>query len=224
MQPHEYQVHVTNNEHLKDNKFLLQLTYPNGFRFLAGQFVMIKAIKDGKEIMRPYSIMSLPDEDHLLFYIKLFEQGQLTPILYNAKPGDEFFISGPFGNLTHQTIGIPEHIIFIGIGTGIAPIRPLVHYYAQYQATTKLTVIHQERYEQNLIFAHEFRQMTRYFPVLSKEKSKNALHGHFQDYVNKWFDKNATYVIVARRQIVNELEDFLLKRGVAGDFIFKERY
>ncbi len=57
-------------------------------QFKAGQFVSFKETLNGKEITRPYSIVSLPDGNRFELCLNLVHEGVFTLIFFTPKPGD----------------------------------------------------------------------------------------------------------------------------------------
>ncbi len=219
-----YNINVIQNKKVSDNRFLLTTTKPQNFNYLPGQFAILQEINDGVKMARPYSILSVPQEKVLMFYIKMVPEGMLTPKLYKKEPGDVIYLTGPYGHLTHLEIGVPDKLILIAMGSGIAAVRPLAKYYASFRDTTKLTIIHQARFRDNLIFYDELKHLGNYIPVLSKEKTNDALFGHFPEYKNKWFDKRATYVIVGKSDKVEHFFNMLASWGADKSRMYTEKY
>ena len=93
------------------------------FTFKSGQFVILSLV-DGKEIRRSYSMASSPyDSDYLEFCIRLKQDGEFTPRLFNLDIGDKISFEGPYGNFLLKE---HEEKILIAGGTGIAPIRSML--------------------------------------------------------------------------------------------------
>ena len=59
---------MTHVHHFTDGLFSFRMTRPPGFRFRAGEFVMIGLPNAEKPVVRAYSIASPPWDDELEFY------------------------------------------------------------------------------------------------------------------------------------------------------------
>lgn len=108
---------------------LFRLQFEKPFSFVSGQFVMIHlpAGPDGKPVKRAYSIASSPKEKNSIqLCIRKVAGGSATTILHDLKAGDEVTVSGPLGvfKLDEKT---QKDIVFVAGGTGIAPIRSMLH-------------------------------------------------------------------------------------------------
>jgi len=98
---------------------------PDGFSFKPGQYCWI-SLPNSDYQPAPMAIASGNKEDYLKFSIRAW--GDLTNALFGASIGDEVTIDGPHGS------GFPEEklenqttIHLIAGGTGITPVRSLVH-------------------------------------------------------------------------------------------------
>lgn len=238
-----YTLKVKENKHLSDNRFLLKVEKPQNFQYLPGQFAVLAEQQGENLIQRAYSIASIPHEPFLLFFIRKVEGGALTPILYNKNPEDTVLMSGPYGHLTHNTIGVPNKLVLIAMGSGIAAIRPLAYYYTKFD-TVSLTIIHQAKFVDNLVFYNELKDIGKYIPVLSQEtgytkitnsavpssfvkaekQGKQFYVGHFPELKELWFKPDASYVIVGKRDRVEKFFDMLAKWGADTSRMYTEKY
>jgi NAD(P)H-flavin reductase/ferredoxin len=92
---------------------------PPGFEFEGGQFVQLQRPADG--VFRPYSIASIPSDEHLEFHIAVYPDGLFSPWLTSAA-GQEVRLCGPFGECSYVA-GEPERpLLLAATGTGLAPI------------------------------------------------------------------------------------------------------
>lgn len=138
-----YNAEVLSNERLNDALFVLKVrpdAAPPGF--VPGQFVNIgleprlpeHAGRDGL-VKRPYSIASAPSEPLLEFYVRLVEEGALTPGLMALESGDRLWADGRYiGKFTLDTL--PEtpaptvrDLVCVATGTGLAPFTSMLREY-----------------------------------------------------------------------------------------------
>ena len=91
--------------------------------FVAGQYMTIGVMVDGKIVQRPYSVASAPavaGSDGYEFYVRLVEGGTFTPLLWRLPVGHSMRMIGPKGKFMLQPDDERTHI-FISSGTGNAP-------------------------------------------------------------------------------------------------------
>ena len=83
---------VLSVRHWNDTLFSFTTTRDPGFRFKAGQCVLIGLEVDGKPLLRAYSMVSAPWEEQLEFYSIKVPKGPLTSRLQNIRPGDALLV------------------------------------------------------------------------------------------------------------------------------------
>jgi len=99
------------------------------FPYLAGQAVLVGA--QGAERRRPYSIAAAPEEsvrdDSLELLIGVDADGNPGGNL-RLEPGTLVDIDGPVGRFTFPRDPLERRFLFIAGGTGIAPLRAMLHH------------------------------------------------------------------------------------------------
>jgi ferredoxin-NADP reductase len=98
------------------------------FGFVAGQWLSFKTnLPDGEEITRAYSIASPPaDDNRFALCLNRVQDGFMSNFLCDMKEGDEIRCQGPFGDFILRPP--MRDTIFIATGTGIAPLRSMLHW------------------------------------------------------------------------------------------------
>jgi len=112
-------------------QFRFDLVEPEQIDFVPGQYVQLLAPvykKGGEEVYRAYSISSDPAEKHSIeTIIRLVPGGICTTYCFEyLKVGDEVKINGPYGDFRLSDTSTP--IVFIAGGSGMAPIKCILHY------------------------------------------------------------------------------------------------
>jgi ferredoxin-NADP reductase len=99
------------------------------FPYLAGQAVLLNL--HGGEKRRAYSIASAPEEaardDALELLVAVDADGNVGGDLRLA-PATLVDIEGPLGRFTFPTVPAERRFLFIAGGTGIAPLRAMLHH------------------------------------------------------------------------------------------------
>ena len=138
---HEAQVLTVH--HWTDRLFSFTTTREDGFRFVAGQFVMIGLPVDGRPLMRAYSIASSPYECELEFLSIKVPEGPLTSQLQHIKPGYKVLVGRkPTGTLVIQNL-MPGRILYLfASGTGLAPFLSIVRDPDTYERFDRVALVH----------------------------------------------------------------------------------
>ncbi len=81
----------------------------------------------GYQAERSYSIVSAPGEKLIEFGVQLLENGEVSPYLWQMKPGDQVEIKGPLGGHFIWTPDMSDPVVLIGGGSGICPLLSIYH-------------------------------------------------------------------------------------------------
>ncbi len=203
-----------------------------GFDFKAGQFVNLY-IKQGEKILRkPYSIASNPNKSNQIeFCIKHVEDGSMTPHLFSLDKGFEVEIMGPLGLFNLDLIGDSEKIVFIGAGTGVAPLRSMIKEILAKEVTKEVTLIFGVRDENHILYKDEFEEMSekhpnfKFVPIVSRPSEK--WQGR-QGYVHQNFDVidplNSEFFICGLTPMIEDSRKKLLELGALESSIHSEKF
>lgn len=142
---------VTHNTH--------HLTFdrPHGFTFVPGQAIEMSLQKDGwRDEGRPFTPVSLPDENNLEFVIKSYpDHGGVTEQIGRMQAGDAVRIKGPFGDMKDKGPGV-----FIAGGAGITPMIALLRKRLRANGTLDgSTLVFSNRTEADIIWREKFSAM-----------------------------------------------------------------
>lgn len=214
--------------------FRLALPKDVEFDFKAGQFAsfVLDIPGEAKTVKRPYSIASPPHWKGTLDFIwKRVEGGLVTNHLWDLKEGDELKIQAPLGIFTcHEPL--PEEILFISTGTGIAPFRSIIHDLLNKKASVKLVNIFGNRYENEIAYKEEFEQLEKdnsnfknIFTV-SRPQTWTGEKDYVQEMLKKYYPspKGRHIYICGLTKMINEVNQTALELGYQKDQIFFEKY
>jgi ferredoxin-NADP reductase len=165
------------------------------FNFVPGQFLSIKQHKpDGKEHTRAYSLASPPRGDNTFdLCLNRVESGFLSNWLCDRDEGATVEFHGPHGMFTLRE---PRRdSVFIATGTGIAPIRGMIHWLfekPERHEGHEFWLVFGTRYEENLYYRDEFQRLARehknfhYLPTLSRcGELWTGCKGYVQDHIRE---------------------------------------
>ena len=112
-------------------QFRLELIEPKVIDYTPGQYVQLLTPvyeKSSEEVYRAYSISSDPAEKNFIeLIIRLVPNGICTTYCFEyLKVGDEVKINGPYGKFRLSQSAAP--IVFIAGGSGMAPIKCMLHH------------------------------------------------------------------------------------------------
>ena len=184
---------------------------------------------------RSYSIASPPyDNNTFELAIVLNPKGLGTPYLWeNVDKESIIDVSKPLGKFTLQQ-PIEEDICFIGTGTGIAPLRSMIHFIFKNNIPHKnMYLIFGNRWEKDIIYHNEMKELAathkhfNYIPVLSRDNPGwNGKKGYVhQVYEEIFADKRpATFYLCGWRDMLHEARQRIEKMGYEKGKIKFESY
>lgn len=136
--------------------------------FTAGQWVSLRMPIAGSDtpLARSYSIASPPRTDNTFeIAVTLIEDGPGSAFLHSMSLGDTLSITDPAGFFTlPETIATP--LLFIATGTGLAPIRSMVHTALSQGVTVPMRVLYGTRYDNGVLWQDEWQSLTQRHPTL----------------------------------------------------------
>jgi ferredoxin--NADP+ reductase len=139
--------------HWTDRLFSFTCTRDPHFRFGAGQFAMIGLVVEGKPLVRAYSMVSPPWEEHLEFLSIKVQHGPLTSRLQHIRPGDGVLIGKKAtGTLVNDNL-LPGGVLWLfATGTGLAPFMSLVREPETYDRFDRIILVHTVRQVSELAY------------------------------------------------------------------------
>ncbi len=173
--------------------FVLDYTPDCDTKFIAGQFMMVHLEKDGKPHKKPYSIASSPSlGKQIELCIKKVEGGYVSSWFFTLKEGDAIHTSLPYGFFTVREPW-QDNIVFVGTGTGVAPLRGMIQNLYEKGCTKDIWLIFGNRYETDVLYHDEWRALEKkhknfhFIPTVSRGKNWSGETAYVQDIVKRIF-------------------------------------
>lgn len=185
--------------------------------FLPGQHVNIGLPGDED---RPYSLYNGIDEDSFEILVKEVKNGNVSKKLKKLQPGDIIAVGEPKGYFTiHQEFSQGKETYLICTGTGISPFHSYVKSYPElnYRLIHGISSV-SESYERNT-YTND-----RYFTCTSRDSSGNFI-GRITSFLEKAnLNMTASYFICGAYDMIDQVFDILISKGVIGGQIKSEGY
>lgn len=154
---------------LSHNTALYRFGLPNTKDVLGlpiGQHISIKAIIEGKEIMRSYTPTSLDTdaEGYFELLVKTYEKGNISKVIGNLNIGDMIQVRGPKG-FYHYSPNMFNNIGMVAGGTGISPMYQIVKAIATNPADkTKISLVYGNVSEEDILLKAELDKIVESNP------------------------------------------------------------
>jgi Na+-transporting NADH:ubiquinone oxidoreductase subunit F len=183
-------------------QFRFELVEPKTMDYIPGQYVQLLTPaykKSSEEVYRAYSIASDPAQKNIIdLIVRLVPGGICTTYCFEyLKIGDEVKLNGPYGEFRLSETNAT--IVFIAGGSGMAPIKCMLHHMKNTQSKRKATYYfgaNQPRELFHLDLMKEFEKQLpdfNFVPVVAKPKdgeTSNYETGFVTDAVRRGL-KNA---------------------------------
>jgi NAD(P)H-flavin reductase len=204
---------------------------PGEIMFLPGQFVSFEVQKPGLRfpVTRPYSIASPPSSRNTIdLLLNLVPGGPGSEYLFSLKSGDPVSFRGPAGTFVLREYP-DRRLLFVATGTGIAPIRSMIH--ARLPSPTPVTLIWGLRSERDLYYREELADLAERFPEFSYTITLSQPSSQWQGHTGRVqaaveaatsrVDDLAVY-ICGSRDMITSVTALIRSRGVCP--IHREQY
>lgn len=174
------------------------------FQFKSGQHITTKAIINGEDIRRSYSLCTSPDETDYRVAVKQIENGVFSAYANNQlKAGDIMEIMSPSGHFFIDTDSShnKKYVGFAG-GSGITPIMSIIKSVMKHEPQSSFVLIYGNRDEASIIFNKEFQALEEIYGdrfkvhhVLERGRTEAEFSGYLtkekiEAYATSLFDKN----------------------------------
>ncbi len=136
--------------------FDIPVEHENKFKFIQGQFLTLRAIFEGEEVRRSYSICSGINDGQLRVGIKRVKNGFFSNFANdNFKAGDTIEVMPPQGSFYSTLSDSAKNYMCIAVGSGITPIISIIKTVLQEEPQSKVTLIYGNRRTASVMFRNE---------------------------------------------------------------------
>lgn len=176
--------------------FVLQFPPTADAHFTAGQFIMVHLEKEGQPHKKAYSIASSPslarEKNQIELCIKRVEGGYVSGWFFGLKEGETIRVSLPYGVFTVREPW-QENLIFVGTGTGVAPLRGMIRNLYEKGCQKKIWLIFGNRYDTDILYQSEWEELGKmhsnftFIPTVSRSPGWAGEKTYVQEIVKRRF-------------------------------------
>lgn len=144
-----------------DDCVSVALAAPAGFSYLPGQYLTFRAMLDGDEVRRSYSICTAPADPELRVAVKQVPGGVFSSyVATTLRPGDLVEVLGPEGRFTPAPDPKPRrHVLCIAAGSGITPVLGIVRHVLGTEPTARVSLVYGNRTAASIIFREQLAEI-----------------------------------------------------------------
>jgi Na+-transporting NADH:ubiquinone oxidoreductase subunit F len=123
--------------------------------------------------LRAYSMASYPEEKEIMLNVRIatpppgasddIPPGIMSSFIFNLKPGDKVFVSGPYGEFYAKDTD--NEMVFVGGGAGMAPMRShIFDLLRRLKSKRKITFWYGARSKREMFYVEDFDMLARENP------------------------------------------------------------
>jgi ring-1,2-phenylacetyl-CoA epoxidase subunit PaaE len=212
------------------------------FAFKAGQHLTLRAMIDGEEVRRNYSLCTAPAESDWMVTVKRIGGGLFSNWVGDRlKAGDTVEVMVPHGSFTTEfDPANSRHLVGIAGGSGITPVMSLIKTLLREEPNSRFTLLYGNRDSSSVIFVEalaglkdkhlqrleiyhfldqEEQDIALFNGMLNRERLEEAIGGLVPDAaeVDGWF-------ICGPGPMMDAAEGALLDRNTPKERIHIERF
>ena len=208
------------------------------FTFEAGEYLTLQKTFDGQKVRRAYSICSGVNEGELSVAVKRVPNGLFsTYATTELKEGDVLEVMPPMGSFVffYDIFGNRDIMLF-SAGSGVTPMMSIAKT-ALAMTKIKVVFVYGNKSKEETLFFDEIETLRAQYPdrffvhyAFSQQPWGNHYTGRINSaIVNEMFNKYnnfnwGRYYACGPTQLVKELREILLLRGIDNDRIFTELF
>ena len=211
------------------------------FQYTQGQHLTLKAMIDGQEERRSYSLCSSPTENQWKVAVKKVTGGLFSNYVHDkVKKGDVLEVMVPSGKFFREVnVAAAKNYIMFAAGSGITPILSIIKTHLALEPNSTFQLFYLNRSVKSIIFKEEIELLkNRYFGrfeifhFLTKEhRSIELLNGRFTKEKIQTLTKNIINIpsvdecfICGPEEMIFLLRDELEAAGLSKDKIHFELF
>ncbi len=209
-----------------------------GIQFKPGQYIQLEVPRykktKGPEY-RAYSVSSPADNRREVeLVITRVPEGAVTTYVHDyVKQGEQLIMTGPYGDFYLRES--ERDILFIATGSGLAPIKSILHQMASAKIERKATLFFGDRRRHDLYYLEEIKTFEEsiprftFVPTLSRateEDQWDGEKGRVTDLIEKHIPENAPLdiYICGSPAMVDSCEEILMKKGIDPENIYYDKF
>ncbi len=211
----------------------MRLISPTTLDFQPGQFISFEIPVEGKPhpMTRAYSIASPPSRRSILTLVfNRVDHGPGSTFLFGLKLGDQVSFKGAAGSFRLRD-DAPRNLLFVATGTGIAPIRSMLHTVLPQDTSQRVSLLWGLRAQRDLYYREELDALAAQYPVfhhtitLSRpDPGWTGPIGHVTARVRERINTvdNLAVYLCGNGGMIKDVTDFLRSKGLCP--IYREKW
>lgn len=196
-----------------------------------GQYISVK-VADNR--INNYSIAINEGGNKFSLLIDTSPGGPGSKYFENLKAGDKISFLGPFGTFIYKPDTSAKHILFLGTGSGCAPLRCMIDDLLKVEhVQISITLYLGLRYETDIFWQNYFKKLSQDYPnfkfilaISRPDANCQEKTGHITELIGQDFPdaSGLTAYICGNISMIQETTNMLISHGLAKEKIYTEKF
>jgi ring-1,2-phenylacetyl-CoA epoxidase subunit PaaE len=212
----------------------------NTYAFKAGQYITLKALVNGNEVRRDYSLCTSPKSGDLKIAIKEVKDGTFSAFANNnLKEGDVIEVAPPKGRFVFEpNDSKTKHIAAFAAGSGITPVLSIIKCALQEEVYSNVILVYGNKTTQDTMFLSELLELQHQYKdrfsiqfVFSQAQEDDAIFGRIEKSTVNLVVKNKykhiaidAFYLCGPEAMIHTVKDVLTENNVPADTIHFELF
>ena len=221
--------------------FAIPAHLQEAFKFRQGQHLTLKAVIEGEDVRRSYSLCSSPLENQWKVAVKQIPGGKFSTFINEElNRGDELEVMVPSGTFgVEVNPGKPKNYLFFAAGSGVTPVLSMIkaHLKAELNSTCKLFYVNKTA--KSIIFKEQLEQLRNtyfgrleiYYFLTKERRDIELFNGRFDDdkmqVLTKTFidiPDTSEVFLCGPEKMVNYVSAYLVNAGLPKELVHYELF
>ncbi|MCA0133287.1 2Fe-2S iron-sulfur cluster-binding protein [Winogradskyella alexanderae] len=211
------------------------------FAYCQGQHLTLRAMIDGEDVRRSYSLCSSPVENKWQVAVKQIPGGKFSTFINEAlEAGQEIDVMAPSG-----TFGVEvnkeatKNYLFFAAGSGITPVISMIKTHLKNEINSTCKLFYVNKTAKSIIFKEELEQLRNtyfgrleiYYFLTQEKRDIDLFNGRFDDekmaVLTKVFidiPDTSEVFLCGPEKMVNYVSEYLIKAGLPKDLVHFELF
>lgn len=211
------------------------------YQYRQGQHLTLKAIIDGEDVRRSYSLCSSPIDGEWKVAVKEIPGGKFSTFVNRElQKGDTLEVMTPSGQFGVETVtDTPKNYLFFAAGSGITPVLSMIKTHLSVEPHSTCKLFYVNRTAKSIIFKEELEQLRNQFfgrfeiyYFLTKERRDIELfNGRFDDekmqvLIKSFIDipDTSEVFLCGPEKMVNYVSNYLVEAGLPKELVHFELF
>jgi ring-1,2-phenylacetyl-CoA epoxidase subunit PaaE len=212
----------------------------NTYAFKAGQYITLKALVNGNEVRRDYSLCTSPKSGDLKIAIKEVKDGTFSAFANNnLKEGDVIEVAPPKGRFVFEpNDSKTKHIAAFAAGSGITPVLSIIKCALEEEVYSNVILVYGNKTTQDTMFLSELLELQHQYKdrfsiqfVFSQAQEDDAIFGRIEKSTVNLVVKNKykhiaidAFYLCGPEAMIHTVKDVLIENNVPADTIHFELF